>query len=87
MPIICEEGEVAWAAFHDLSNRRTSNGFGPNPIQTSEIVAWLDLQGIDDADDRRMNYHLIGVLDSEWIRYVIENAPKPGGKGQGHGNR
>lgn len=75
MPIIPEAGYPAWQAFLDLSERRTV-GFGPNPIQTSEVLAWFDLHEIDSAEERRDYYHLIGVLDHEWLRLAREESER-----------
>lgn len=33
-------GQHVWYIFLELSGQRTGNGFGPNPIQFSEIQAW-----------------------------------------------
>lgn len=76
MPVIDEGGYPAWTAFNDLSGRRTGNGFGPNPISTSEIVAWLNLHEITDAEQRRDYYHLVGVLDDEWLKIAAEEAAR-----------
>lgn len=32
-----------------LNSRRTSNGFGMNPLQFSEILAYYQLQGVNPA--------------------------------------
>lgn len=74
--MIPEAGYPAWQAFLDLSERRTSSGFGGNPIQTSEVLAWFDLHEIDSAEERRDYYHLIGVLDREWLRLASEQAER-----------
>ena len=39
-----------WRYFIDLHNRRTSNGFGVNPIQYSEILAYFTLLGLLPED-------------------------------------
>jgi hypothetical protein len=72
VPVIDEGGYAAWSAFHDLSARRTTNGFGPNPISTSEIVSWLNLHEVSDSEQRQDYYHLVCRLDDEWLKIVAE---------------
>jgi hypothetical protein len=74
MPIIDEGGYTAWAAFHALSGRRSGNGFGPNPISTSEIVYWMDLNEVTDPEQRLDYYYLVSVLDDEWLKIVSEQS-------------
>jgi len=35
-----------WDYFTSMNQRRTSNGFGENPISASEMKAWSELNGI-----------------------------------------
>jgi hypothetical protein len=44
VPLI-EAVEYLWQYFIQLSNVRTSNGFGPNGISFAEIYAWQQLTG------------------------------------------
>ena len=40
-PVECaEEAKYLWSYFCKMSLRRTSNGFKPNPLSHSEVVAW-----------------------------------------------
>ncbi|MGY2048914.1 phage tail assembly chaperone [Methylobacterium sp. JK268] len=39
-------GAHLWRWFWDLSAQRTGSGFGPNPLQFSEICAWQALAGV-----------------------------------------
>lgn len=55
-----------WQAFQDLSNSR-SLGFCANPIQVSEIEAWLRIHGITAIEDRVECYRLIKSLDAVWM--------------------
>lgn len=57
-----------WQAFQDLSNSRTV-GFCVNPIQVSEIEAWLRIYGITEVENRVECYRLIKSLDSIWLTW------------------
>lgn len=40
-------GHKLFRWFFELSNRRGSNGYGPNPISPSDMAAWFALTGRD----------------------------------------
>ncbi len=65
---------VYWNAFFELSGKRTYSSLGPNPLQTSEILSWLDLHGITELDDRSTFFRLIGALDSVWLTHNHDEA-------------
>jgi len=60
-----------WADFLSLNSKRTSNGFGHNPITNLEIRAWCELYHItlplSDID-------LINRLDNEYLKYQASQA-------------
>jgi len=59
------------AAFGSLSSSRASNGLGGvSGIKPTDVVAWLDLRGILDADKRRDFALLIEALDAEFLRFA-----------------
>jgi hypothetical protein len=61
-------------AFQSLSAAR-SNGFsGAEPIAISEIVAYLNLEGVTDPQERRRFLNLVQLLDSEWMKFHRERA-------------
>lgn len=37
------ELKFIWDNFQDIARSRTSNGYGPNPLQWSEIQSWMFL--------------------------------------------
>ena len=41
-----ESVEYLWRYFQDMNVRRTSNGFGPNPITEEGVEAWARRRGI-----------------------------------------
>lgn len=45
-PVIPPAGGRIWYVFRQISGQRTGNGFGPNPIQFSEILAWQALSRV-----------------------------------------
>lgn len=66
--------EWIWSAYVDLGQARTSSGFGVNPLAVSEIVAWLDLQGLTDTQARQEAYQLIRRLDARYMEWQGEQA-------------
>lgn len=44
-PELPSAGEHLWAWFCELSEGRSGNGFGPNPLFWSEIQAWCEVTG------------------------------------------
>lgn len=36
-----------WVAFCQMSNARTSNGFGPNPLTYHDVEAWSRVTGVE----------------------------------------
>lgn len=59
-----------WRCFANLHRARLY-GLGPMGIQTSEIVAWLDLYRVESA--REIIYELIIDLDEVWLKWQVEN--------------
>ena len=64
-PVLDESLQYIYAAFTELHDART----GPRLLLT-EIIAWLDLQGITDAEVRREYYTLISILDEAWRNWA-----------------
>ena len=58
-----------WQWFWELNGTRTSNGFGANPIQYSEIVAWARLHGIRP---KGLEIELIRALDGLYLGVARE---------------
>mgnify|MGYP003645052237 FL=1 len=62
----------AWVAFFELCASRTMGHSGINPLQTTSILAWLDINGVIDIEDRRRYYELITVMDLEYLAHYRE---------------
>lgn len=67
--------EVAylWAWFIGLSQKRTSNGFGPNPISDAEIIAWSSLRRITLTP---FDIDAINALDDVFMTYQAKQQKK-----------
>lgn len=65
--------QLFWRAFTALSDRRTYDQGAPQPLQLTEILAYLKMNGLDD--DREIvtdTLHYVVALD----RHYIEHARK-----------
>jgi hypothetical protein len=58
-----------WQGFMDLHKTRQI-AFGPSAIPISEIIIWLDYQGITDIDERQECYELILAMDAAWLDWA-----------------
>jgi uncharacterized protein (DUF1015 family) len=67
MPQLHLLSKMFWNAFQSLSGRRYVNEHGQQPIQISEIVAYADLLGITDPDDREDLLYHIEAMDRLYI--------------------
>ena len=67
MPQLYPLSKFFWTAFQTLSGRRQINEHGHQPIQVTEIVAYADLMGITDPDDREDLLYHIDALDRLYI--------------------
>lgn len=89
-PEIYDDLFDVWQAFQDLNNSRTA-GFDVNPIQISQIEAWLRLHRITDYEEQQDYFYLIRKLDDEWLRLIRDKrSKKPENKKHGNakaGNR
>lgn len=62
-----------------MSEGRTSNGFGPNPITFSDMLAWSHLC------DRPISAWEVGVLrrlDHATLRVLLKRSPGKGGEAE-----
>lgn len=53
--------------FHDLSASRSVTMSGPGPIPVSEVLAYCQLYGIDDVQDRADLLAVIRTLDGFFL--------------------
>jgi len=58
--------QLLWAAFTQLSEGRQI-GFQACPITTSDIAAWMLIQGVSDLQERQELLVSIRVLDREYL--------------------
>jgi hypothetical protein len=59
-------------AYYSLTAARSSGFGGAEPIQISEIVAYLDLVGILDRDERAKYLRHVQRLDNAYLTYARE---------------
>lgn len=52
------------------------NEVGPQPVQLSEIVAYLKLIGVNNPEDKQKCLRLIGMLDHVELEYQYEKRKK-----------
>jgi len=74
-PLIDEDLFDVWNAFCDLGQTRTY-GFGPNPIQLTEIETWLRLNEIRSSEDKQFYLKAIKSLDVYWLKTIAEKKRK-----------
>jgi len=65
------------SAFEILNDRRSHSGFGPLPIQLSEIKAYLDIFSTDDVE--RFIRH-VSSLDNKWLEIALKREDEDGGQ-------
>lgn len=65
--------ETHWKWFSDLHLRRSSNGYGPNPISFTELEAWSRLRGIPLT---AFDVDTIMLLDTVYFAHL--SAPNKG---------
>ena len=73
-----------WNAFWDLHGGRTQ-GFGPSPIQLTEIIAWCDLFEVETSDRLEM-FRFIRAMDQVYFKFYSERS-KEDGKQSGSRNK
>jgi hypothetical protein len=70
--------DEAWleACFQLLSGARRSGWSGPEPIQASEVLALLQIEGIVSPEERRSLVHAIRHLDDLVLRHTASKRKK-----------
>lgn len=63
-----------WRAFFELCASRTAGQMSMNPIQPTNIVAWLDMSGVIDIEERRRYYELITILDVNYLKHHMNKS-------------
>lgn len=70
MPELDPHHQWVWQAFEVLSSRRIESESGPQPIQVSEIAAYVEYVGVADEADKEDLLFLIVKLDSLMCDYI-----------------
>lgn len=66
-PVLDDDHQLYLAEFHALSASRTSNGFGANPIQYTEMLAYLAL-GLSLIPDTPAEFcEAIRLIDNAYL--------------------
>lgn len=61
------------AAFDLLDSSRLVNQVGPQPLQVSEVLAYLELAGVEDVEDRVLFLHRMKVMDTILLNHHRES--------------
>lgn len=72
-PALRDEDRRYYDAFRHLSACRTWNQVGPNPLQVSEVAAYLGLLGIEDSETKLKYLRLIQGLDAVETKIIRAN--------------
>jgi hypothetical protein len=67
-PVVYDDLAFVWKAFFDLSRTRLV-GFGPSPLSTSDILAWMQIYQLPPAQ-RAEFYELLTAMDEEWMKWA-----------------
>jgi hypothetical protein len=69
------ELQYLYGWFCDLSAQRGSNGYGPNPLNSSVIRDWAAMSG---HNINPWEFETIRAMDRKWLKvYSDLNAPEP----------
>lgn len=60
--------------FYALSDSRSSNGFGPNPISITDIISFFSIK--KPILDLELSVRIIQHIDKKFIKFIIESKPK-----------
>lgn len=63
-------------AFWILSGGRTYHSAGSNPIALAEILAYFQIYGIDDIDERGDTIDFIRSMDNAYLKHEADKRPK-----------
>lgn len=78
-PTLWEGLEFYWAAFIEIAGTRTS-GMTANPISFQEILAWLKLAEVEDAEIRDDVVFFVKRMDMAWMRWARKQSETIKGK-------
>jgi len=71
------KAKLAWIyyGFVELSSRREC-GWSYQPLPLSEIISWLDFNGINCYSARRLFVRMVIDMDAAWLNWHIEQEKK-----------
>lgn len=73
-PELWAENEAPFTAFCRLSKSRQP-GLAPGPIPVSEVLAYCQLIGLDDAEEALRLLDLVQACDSVFLAHVRKQDP------------
>lgn len=74
-PRLLRKDAPYWEAFLILSQARQS-GMGTNPLMVSEILALVNMGGIDTPTNLPQYLRLVQKMDSTFLEHMAEKAQK-----------
>lgn len=74
MPEVESDLQFFVQAFTVLDRARGNNGFGELPITVSDMLAYCQMFGIDEQEDREEFLIIIMSMDAELLKYRGEKA-------------
>lgn len=77
MPVLFGDLVEDYEAFLDLHQTRQA-GFSTNPVGFGEIIAWMDVHGVDDPQRRRLMTSRIRVLDRAFLEFEKNGSTEDG---------
>jgi hypothetical protein len=84
-PKLFRDATWVWEGFTTLSGSRQMGYAGPQPLNLSEMLSYLDFRGIRDSDEREEFIHLVQALDRRFVAEMLAKSksnapPRPHGK-------
>lgn len=78
MPEVLPHAQFYWQAYQTLSSRRIIIDGKPQPIPISEVLAYTQFIGVNDAYGRRDFLRIMLLLDTEYLSFKPARPPKRG---------
>lgn len=73
-PSLYEDLIPAFNVWVRLHNRRSYGFSGPNPLQVTEVLAWLELNGVKEGRDELVEK--VFILDDAFMKYAYRSLKK-----------
>jgi hypothetical protein len=71
-PNLFADLELDYSAFHILNASRTAGFSGPDSLQLTEILAFMEMFKIQSVTERRTLLKRIRILDREFMKFFSE---------------